>query len=250
MRHPRSGYEGRHRRHATGALITRDHRGHADFGRPSPLQLSAATAVLASASMLAGVAGPASAAQDTARTATAQAAVAVSETVPIVSNESAHRYIALRGGRFVVDTREAGESGALNSADALAASLNRLVAAPVHTGNIVLTAATTGGTTTYDLLPGVVLTIGSDYIRLSLSKQIVTDIEDLAAIGQAVAGLVGAILAVSGVTGGSSIAAIVSDSIGIGADAFKLCVGTDGSATFTISLTSLFSCSGLSDLAA
>jgi hypothetical protein len=251
MRHLRGGYEGKHRQHATGALIIRGHRENPAFDRPSALQLNAAAAVLASASMLVGVAGPASAALEPARPATAQAAVAVavSETVPIISNEGADRYVHLRGGRFIVDTREAAEAGALSSGNALAADLNRLVAAPAHTGDIVLTAATKA--TTYDLLPGVVLTVGSDYVQLALSKQVVTEIENLATIGQGITALVSAILAVSQVQGGSQIATIVADAIGIGDDAFKFCVGPDGNATFTISAElPFFACTGLSDLTA
>lgn len=248
MRHLHGGYEGKHRRHTTDAPIIRDHRENTAIGRPSALQLNAAAAVLASASMIAGVAGPASAAQEPARTATAQAAAAVSETVPIISNKDAARYVHLRDGRFVVDTRAAAEAGELSSGTALAADLDRLIADPTRTGSVVLTAATK--VTTYDLLPGVVLTVGSDYVQLALSKQVVTEIEDLAALGQGIAGFVGAILAISTVQGGSQIAAIVADSIGLGDDAFKFCVGPDGNATFTISAEfPFFACTGLSDLA-
>lgn len=92
------------------------------------------------------------------------------------------------------------------------------------------------------------LTIGTSEIQLSLSKQVVTEIETLAGLGQSIASLVGAILALAGVPLGAEIAAVVADSLGIADDLFKLCVGADGSSTFTVSLNALPSCSGLSEL--
>ena len=56
----------------------------------------------------------------------------------------------------------------------------------------------------------MVLTIGTNDIQLSLSKQAVTEIENVAGLGQGIASLVGAILALAEVPLGPQITAVVA----------------------------------------
>lgn len=238
------GYQGKHRR-----IMVSDHhvsapkatspvfRHHPAFGRPGVN--AAAVALIASASLLAVTAAPASA---SARQPAPPSPSAVA---------TAARYVHAHDGRLTLDTRDAGDSRALAAGRYLVANLNRQLADPGTRTGIVVDAAQAGAAqdTVIDLLPGVVLTIGASDIQLSLSKQAVTEVENVAGLGQGIASLVGAILGLAGVPLGPEITAVVADSLGIGDDLFKLCVASDGSSTFTVSLNSLPSCSGLSQLA-
>jgi hypothetical protein len=102
--------------------------------------------------------------------------------------------------------------------------------------------------TTITVVPGVTLTIDNTGIQLSMTKEAVTEVENLAGFGQSVASLVGSILAVAQVPDGPQIAAIVGAALGVGSSFLKLCTAPDGSATFTVPYPwlGLPSCSGLS----
>jgi hypothetical protein len=237
------GYQGQHRRivvhnhHVSAPKAKSPVFRHPAFGRPGVTV--AATALIASASLLAVTAAPAGAA---GRQAASPSPSAVA---------TAGRYVHVHDGRLTLDTRDAKGAGALTAGTYLVANLNRqLTALNARTG-IVVDAAQAGATqdTVIDLLPGVVVTIGTTNIQLYLSKQAVTEVENFAGLGQGIASLVGAILALAGVPLGPEITAVVADSLGIADDFFKLCVAADGSSTFTVSLNALPSCSGLSQLA-
>lgn len=233
------GYHGKHRRqHAPVALIIRDHWAS---GRPGALQLNAAaaTAVLASASLFAGTAAPASA--------------AAQEPAPpsLSAVATAARYVHVRDGHFILDTRDAEDAGALAAGTSLVASLNRQLADPESSpAGTVLDAAQADSAKTYTLLPGVTLTVSSTEIQLNLTKEAVTETEDILGLSQGIASFVGAILGISQVPNGPEIASIVASSIGLGSDLFRFCVASDGSATFTIQLDGIIpipSCSGISE---
>jgi hypothetical protein len=237
------GYQGKHRH-----IVVHNHHlsapkakfpvvHHPAFARPGVN--AAAAAFIASASLLAVTTAPASAAGRQPAPPSPSAVV------------TAARYVHVHGGRLTLDTRDAGDAGALTAGSYLVANLNRQLADPGTRTGIVLDAAQAGATqnTVIDLLPGVVLTIGTSDIQLSLSKQAVTEVENVAGLGQGIASLVGAILALAGVPLGTQITAVVADSLGVADDLFKLCVAADGSSSFTVSLNALPSCSGLSQLA-
>ena len=103
--------------------------------------------------------------------------------------------------------------------------------------------------TTITVLPGITLTIKSTGIQLSMTKQAVTEVENVVGFGQSVASLVGAILGATPASLGSPIAGIVASSLGLGNGLLKFCTASNGSATFTIPWFGLPSCSGSARLA-
>jgi hypothetical protein len=221
--------------------------------------VSLITAAALSASLIAA-AGPASAAaREPARTAPVSL-VSSDNALPAVSLTAAARYVHLSDGRFTLDTLEAKQAGvssqALSTESALVAGMNqaldRRTASVSSAGDgVVLDVAAVPADaqdTTITLLPGITLTISSTGIQLSLTKEAVTEVENVLAVGQTVASLVGAILGVAQVTNAGPIAAIVADALGLGSDLLKLCTASDGSATFTVLWLGLPSCSGF-DLA-
>jgi hypothetical protein len=85
------------------------------------------------------------------------------------------------------------------------------------------------GATVITIVPGTTLTISGTEVMLDISPQDVTEIENLADFGSAIAELVGAILGViPGTDPGDAIADIVASSLAIGSDALRLCAGNDG----------------------
>lgn len=84
------------------------------------------------------------------------------------------------------------------------------------------------GTTVIEIVPGTTLTISGTEVELDVSSQDVTDLENAAGLGSAIASLVGAILSVAQVPEGPAIAAIVATSLTVGSDVLKLCAGNDG----------------------
>jgi hypothetical protein len=209
---------------------------HPAYGRSG---VNTAAALIASASLLAVMAAPAGA---TTRQPAPSSRIVVA---------SAARFVHVHDGRLTLDTRAAEDAGALTAGSYLVADLNRQLADPDTPSGIVLDAADAAApqNMTIALLPGVMLTIGPNDIQLFLSKQAVTEVENAAGLGQGIASLVGAILALAGVPLGPQITAVVADSLGIADGLFKLCVAANGSSTFTVSLSALPSCSGLSQLA-
>jgi hypothetical protein len=223
--------------------------------------VSLVTAAALGASLLAGAAGPASAAvQEPARSAPISFASG-DNALPAVALAAAARYVHVSDGRLSLDTVEGEKAGvssqALSTESALVASWNRVLSHENVTvnsardtrGGVVDVAAAVPAAaqdTTITLLPGITLTINSTGIQLSMTRQAVTEVENLVGFGQAVASLVGSILAISGVPLGGQIAAIVATSLGLGNSLLRLCTASDGSATFTVSWTALPSCSGLS----
>jgi hypothetical protein len=184
------------------------------------------TAVALSVSLLAAVAGPASAAvREPARTAMVSSA-ASDNGLPAVSLTSAVRYVHLSDGRLILDTAKAIPAGIQD--------------------------------TTITVLPGITLSITSTGIQLSMTADAVTEIENVAGFAENVATLVGNILdlALIGIQNGgaiaSSITGLVADGIGIGSDFLRFCTASNGSATFTIPWPWLWpslglpSCSGVS----
>lgn len=137
-------------------------------------------------------------------------------------------------GQFTLAT--AGLSNRERSADsAFVADLNKAErqAAALDLASSNLAGATeaipaAGQGTVITIVPGTTLTISSTGIVLDVSPQDVTDIENAAGLGSAIASLVGAILAAANVNEGSAIAAIVASALAVGSDALKLCAGNDG----------------------
>jgi hypothetical protein len=199
-----------------------------------PLFMAAA---LFTGSLLTGAAAPASAAPASA----ARPAL----PVPSVSGNgpayaavtTALRRVGWSEGRFTLKDR-AGLSGrALSAGNALVTDLNKLGRQPgarsLAGDNVVDTAdhaSAAGQDTVITIVPGTTLTISSTEVELQVSATDVTDIENAASLGTAIASLVGDILAVAGVPGGSQIAAIVGAALTVGSDALKLCAGNDGGA--------------------
>jgi hypothetical protein len=225
--------------------------------------VSLTTAAALSASLIAGAAGTASAAvREPARTATLSVAYS-GKGLPAASRMTVARYIYLRDGQLALDTLGAQKAGVssqtLRTESTLVANLNALLdgnaaLANVSRANVLnaiqaVPAAAQGQASTIQLLPGVNLTINSFGIQLSLSKEAVTEVENVAGFGQAIASLVGNILSViPGTAPGPAIAAIVGSALGIGSSFLKLCTASNGSATFTVPWiwNGLPSCSGLS----
>jgi len=233
------------------------------------------TAGVLSASLIAGVAGPASAAvREPARSA----------PISLASSDNAQTaaasYVHLSDGRFTLDTRGAEQAGvssqALSTEGIVVAGLNKLLdrepattAASTRDGIVggaeVASASTQG--TTITLLPGITLTISNTGLQLSMTKPAVTEVtnvvgfvKDLTAIVATaiadnpvvVAAISAAMVAITGnpaaaVTGPIIAAAgvFVTAVIGLAADVLKICTASDGSATFTVPWFGLPSCSGL-----
>jgi hypothetical protein len=140
-----------------------------------------------------------------------------------------------KDGQFALTS--AGLSGwALSADSAFVVGLNKAShqaeALDVAADNVVDAAdavpAANQGTTVITIVPGTTLTISSTEVVLDISSQDVTDIENAAGFGSAIAALVGAILSVAQVPDGPGIAGIVASSITVGSDALKLCAGNDG----------------------
>jgi hypothetical protein len=218
------------------------------------------------ASLLAGATGPASAAvAEPARTA--PIALASSDNdLAAASLATAERYVHVSDSRSALEAIEAiGAKKAEVSSQARstesahmagpAQAVDRRTATVRNTpgGGVVVDVAKAAPAAaqnrTITVLPGITLTITSTEIQLNMTKQAVTEIENLAGFGQSVASLVGAILGVIPPTASySGIAGIVAASLGLGSSFLRLCSAPDGSATFTIPFPGygLPSCSGLS----
>jgi hypothetical protein len=119
--------------------------------------------------------------------------------------------------------------------------------AQVSDGRFTLTAVPAAARdATITVLPGITLTISKTGIRLSMTKEAVTEVENVVGFGQNVASFVGSILNISNVpAAGGQIASIVANSLGLGNSLLKFCTASDGSATFTVPWFGLPSCSGL-----
>jgi hypothetical protein len=112
--------------------------------------------------------------------------------------------------------------------------------------------------TTVSVLPGIILSITSTGIQLSLSKDAVTEAESVASFAEDAATVVGDILdlALAAVPGGSEIASgiaeLAADAIGLGSDLLSFCTDSSGGATFSIPWPWLWlsldlpSCNGIS----
>jgi hypothetical protein len=204
------------------------------------------TAAALSASLMAGAAGSANAAvREPARTAPISLASS-GNALPAVSLTAAARYVHVSDGGLTFGT-----GGPVASMDKL---LDRGTAAAGRArGGVTVDVATAvpaaAQDTTITILPGITLTINSTGIQLSMTKEAVTEVENVVGFGQNVASLVGAILAISGVPLGSQIASIVASSLGLANGLLKLCTASDGSAAFTIPWLGLPSCSGFTLLA-
>jgi hypothetical protein len=215
------------------------------------------------ASLLAGATGPASATvAEPARTA--PIALASSDNdLAAASLATAERYMHVSDSRSALEAIGAKKaevsSQARSTESAHVASPAQAVdrrTATVHNtpgGGVVVDVAKAAPAAaqnrTVTVLPGITLTITSTEIQLNMTKQAVTEIENLAGFGQTVASLVGAILGVIPPTAPySGIAGIVAASLGLGSSFLRLCSAPDGSATFTIPFPGygLPSCSGLS----
>lgn len=179
-------------------------------------------------SLVAGTAGPASAAVQPS----GASMISVSGNGrPAVALRTALSHVRRTGGQFTLAS--AGLSSRARRADsALVAALNK-VERQEGTSDLGGTApdavpAADQSDTVVTIVPGTTLTISSTEVVLDISPQDVTDIENAAALGSAIASLVGAILGLTPVQGGSAIAGIVASSLNIGSDVLKLCAGNDG----------------------
>jgi len=191
------------------------------------------TAAAVSASLVAATAGPASTA---VRPPTAPIISVSGGGRPAVALRTALTRVRRTGdGQFTLAS--AGLSSPAQSVDsALVAALNKVQrqagTLDLASGNVVDTAdtvpAASQGTTVITIVPGTTLTISDTEVVLDISPQDVTDIENAAALGSAIASLVGAILSLTPASVGGPIAAIVANSLNIGSDVLKLCAGNDG----------------------
>lgn len=219
-----------------------------DFsGRIAASVACGALAVGVLAGSLIGGASGTSAGAATAAVRSPSAPVPVPASVPVMSvSGNGRSTMALRtalsrvrrtgDGQFTLDS--AGLAGQDRAADSsLVASMNRVesqrgAAGLASGGGIIETAAITPAasqkTTVITLVPGATLTLSGTEVVLDVSKQDVTDIENGATLGSAIANLVGAALDVAQVPNGKTIATIVADSLTVGSDALKLCAGNDG----------------------
>jgi hypothetical protein len=237
------------------------HRQHAlDSTKRLRRVVSVITAAALSASLIAAAAGPASAAVgEPARTAPIVSFATSDNGLRAVSLMTAARYVHPSDGHFTLDTlgakRAGASSQALRTEGDLVTSLNKLLDHETTTANsardgIVIDFAqavpAAAQDTTITVVPGITLTIASTGIQLSLTKEAVTEVENVLGFGQSVASLVGSILAVAQVPNGGAIAGIVASSLGLANGLLKLCTAPDGSATFTIPFFGLPSCSGVS----
>lgn len=247
-------------------------RGHAVDGsrrlrRVVPLVAAGALC----ASLLAGATGPAGAVvAESARTAPV-ALASGDNNLAVASLATAERYVHVSDSRSALETsgvkkaevsRQALSAESVHVESAHVASSAQAVGrgtATVHDtpgGGVVVDVAKAASAApaaaqdrTITVLPGITLSITSTEIQLNMTKQAVTEIENLAGFGQSVASLVGAILGVIPPTAPySGIAGIVSAALGLGSNFLKLCTAPDGSATFTVPFPGygLPSCSGLS----
>lgn len=176
------------------------------------------TAATISASLVAAAAGPASAAaQEPTRSG--------DNSAPTAALLAAARYLHVSDGRVSIDTADgAHDNTAVHIAMAVPAAVQN---------------------TTVQILPGITLTVDNSGVQLNLTKQAVTEVENVIGFGQTVAALVGPILTAAGVPNGGQIASIVGAALGVGNAFLKLCTAPDGSATFTVPWLGIPSCSGL-----
>jgi hypothetical protein len=200
-------------------------------------QLPAAALVMSAAvftgSLLAGTVSPASAAVRT--TAVPMISVSGNGRAAVVLRTALDHVRRTSSGQFVLAS--AGLSSRARSLDsALVADLNKVERQAwtlgLAKGNLIdaanVVSAAGQGTTVITIVPGTTLTISSTEVMLDISAQDVTDIENAAELGSAIAELVGAILDLAEVDNGDAIAEIVASSLDLGSDALKLCAGNDG----------------------
>jgi hypothetical protein len=218
--------------------VLRRHGKHAIAGEkrlrrvPVITAITAITAAAVTASLIAA-AGPAS----TAARPPAAPIISVSGNGrPAVALRAVLNRVRKTGdGQFALDSGEL-SSRARTADSAFVADLDKVErqagALDLAGDNVVDTAdtipAADQGATLITILPGVTLTISGTEIVLDISSQDVTEILDVAALGSAIAGLVGGILSVSGVPLGGAISGIVASAISIGSDALKICFANDG----------------------
>jgi hypothetical protein len=200
-------------------------------------QLSAVALVMAAAvstgSLMAGAVSPASAA---VRPPAAPMISVSGNGRPAVALRTALNRVRRTGsGQFTLAS--AGLSSRARSADAaLVADMNKVerqarpfdLASDNAADAADAAPAADQGTTVITIVPGTTLTISSTEVVLDVSAQDVTDIENAADLGSAIAELVGTILDLAGVGNGDAIAEIVASSLDLGSDALKLCAGNDG----------------------
>lgn len=230
------------------------------------------TAAAVGAALIGGVAGPTSAtAQVPARSAWASIASSDNATTGVA------RYVTVSGARFTLDTSAAEKAGissqALSAESTMLAGLNNGLARDNATAGsstvntfkfpsaLTLTkeqaAAATTKSTVITLVPGFTITISSTGIVVYISKANVTELENLASFAKdltailstaAVAADLAAALATAlGHPEAAVLAGILTASIafvgaviGLASDVLKICTAADGSATFTVPLTSNF----------
>jgi hypothetical protein len=200
--------------------------------QPPAVPLVMAAAVF-TGSLVAGAVSPASAA---VRSSAAPPISVTGSGSPAVALRTAINRVHRTGdGQFALAS--AGLSGRARSADsALVADLNKVEgqegASDLASDNIVdaadIVPAAGQKTTVVTIVPGTTLTISGTEVVLDVSPQDVTDIENGAGLGSAIASLVGSILSVAQVPDGPEIASIVASSLTVGSDALKLCAGNDG----------------------
>jgi hypothetical protein len=198
-------------------------------------------------SLLAGTASPAI----TTASATARPSAASMLSISGTGRHAADLRTALDhiqragDGQFTLDS--AGLSSRERSTDsALVASLNRIErlepakrqagisaltgSSIVEVAYTVPAAPTAGkGPTVVTLVPGATLTFSSTEVILNVSPKDVTEIENGATLGAAIASLVSSILNVAQVPApGAAIASVVASSLTVGSAALKFCSGNDG----------------------
>jgi hypothetical protein len=210
------------------------------------------------ASLIAGVAGPASA---------AVREPAQSASISLASSDSglttAARYVRLSNGRLTFDSADAAKAGAnshaLSIESAIVANLNKDLVHGTTAANTVKAAAASTQSTTITLLPGFTITFSSTGVVVYISKADVTEFENVATFAKDLASLIAsggvaatiaaAILSVLGPVGVSAtvIAGLVTAAftflggvIGLASDVLKICTAADGSATFTLPFASGF----------
>ncbi|MBS2532027.1 hypothetical protein KGQ20_04520 [Catenulispora sp. NF23] len=211
------------------------------------------TAATISASLVAAAAGPASAAARPGEGSVSSAAMMDAAT-----------YVHVSEGHVTIDTLAAQKAGvssqALSAEGAIVADLNRFLdtgtaavaaASAAHQGaavSVAMAIPAAAQDKVIQIAPGVTLTIGSTSVELSLSKDAVTEIESVVGFGAAVAALVTPVLVAAGVPNAALVSGVIAAALGVGAAFLKICTAPDGSASFSVSLNALPSCSGLSSL--
>jgi hypothetical protein len=185
---------------------------------------------------------------------TAGAAAAQAARTASVSSTASHSALpagsSASDGRSTLDLDQAGFSSqqVLSAVRALVAVRGRILdhetatAESTRPGAAVDVAADNAGDSIITIVPGVTLTITSGGVQLSLSSQVVDNIQAGLESGQEiadfVAGVVGDALDAAGVPLGDWIAEgvgiAVASTLAAGAYLLHLCTAEDGSANFTI----------------